>query len=493
MSEMKVLHKSLLLACDLFRGKVDSSSYKDYIFSMLLLKYISDVKADYEYDLINEEYSELLEIVSRVPEDASFYKIYHDAKNHGDYLGERIDDSLRLIDQAIDSVCQSRGGYLFESIKFATVNFGAKSERDRMLNELLDIFASPEMKFDYTQDGNKKIEIACRYLFEKIASDSAMRGAELYTPEGISLLFAELLQPRDGDSICDPTCGSGSLLITLGEKIKKSFRSNNYTLFGQEVNRSIWALAKMNMIMHNEINSRIEWGDVISNPQLLDTDNRLMQFDVVASNPPLNITGWNHDDLVRNDYGRFNLGFPPQSKGDYAFILHMVSTLKSATGRMAILVSHGVLFRGGQEESIRKNLISEGLLDAVIGLPDRLLPGTAIPTAILIFRRDRNNSDVVFIDASDLAKPIKGRNLITNEIIEKVSKCYFERSSIDDFSHVASYDEIQLNDFNLNISRYVKKHEEQVFVDLEILRQQREELLSTLHELEREMKGFIDN
>lgn len=493
MSEMKVLHKSLLLACDLFRGKVDSSSYKDYIFSMLLLKYISDVKADYEYDLINEEYSELLEIVSRVPEDASFYKIYHDAKNHGDYIGERIDDSLRLIDQAIDSVCQSRGGYLFESIKFATVNFGAKSERDRMLNELLDIFASPEMKFDYTQDGNKKIKVACRYLFEKIASDSAMRGAEFYTPEGVSLLFAELLQPRDGDSICDPTCGSGSLLITLGEKIKKSFRSNNYTLFGQEVNRSIWALAKMNMIMHNEINSRIEWGDVISNPQLLDTDNRLMQFDVVASNPPLNIFGWNHDDLVRNDYGRFNLGFPPQSKGDYAFILHMVSTLKSATGRMAMLVSHGVLFRGGQEESIRKNLISEGLLDAVIGLPDRLLPGTAIPTAILIFRRDRNNSNVVFIDASDLAKPVKGRNLITNEIIEKVSKCYFERSSVDDFSHVASYDEIQLNDFNLNISRYVKKHEEEVFVDLERLRQQREELLSTLHELEREMKDFIDN
>ncbi|HEI8863687.1 TPA: N-6 DNA methylase [Morganella morganii] len=493
MSEMKVLHKSLLLACDLFRGKFDSSSYKDYIFSMLLLKYISDVKADYEYDLINEEYSELLEIVSRVPEDASFYKIYHDAKNHGDYIGERIDDSLRLIDQAIDSVCQSRGGYLFESIKFATVNFGAKSERDRMLNELLDIFASPEMKFDYTQDGNKKIKVACRYLFEKIASDSAMRGAEFYTPEGVSLLFAELLQPRDGDSICDPTCGSGSLLITLGEKIKKSFRSNKYTLFGQEVNRSIWALAKMNMIMHNEINSRIEWGDVISNPQLLDTDNRLMQFDVVASNPSLNIIGWNHDDLVRNDYGRFNLGFPPQSKGDYAFILHMISTLKSATGRMAILVSHGVLFRGGQEESIRKNLISDGLLDAVIGLPDRLLPGTAIPTAILIFRRNKNNSNVVFIDASDMAKPVKGRNLITNEIIEKVSKCYFERSSIDDFSHVASYDEIQLNDFNLNISRYVKKHEEQVFVDLERLRQQREELLSTLHELEREMKDFIDN
>lgn len=493
MSEMKMLHKSLLLACDLFRGKVGSSSYKDYIFSILLLKYISDVKSDYECDLINEEYSELLEIVSRVPEDASFYKIYHDAKNHGDYIGERIDDSLRLIDQAIDSVCQSRGGYLFESIKFATVNFGAKSERDRMLNELLDIFASPEMKFDYTQDGNKKIKVACRYLFEKIASDSAMRGAEFYTPEGVSLLFAELLQPRDGDSICDPTCGSGSLLITLGEKIKKSFRSDNYTLFGQEVNRSIWALAKMNMIMHNEINSRIEWGDVISNPQLLDTDNRLMQFDIVASNPPLNIIGWNHDDLVRNDYGRFNLGFPPQSKGDYAFILHMVSTLKSATGRMAILVSHGVLFRGGQEESIRKNLISEGVLDAVIGLPDRLLPGTAIPTAILIFRRDRNNSNVVFIDASDLAKPVKGRNFITNEIIEKVSKCYFERSSVDDFSHVASYDEIQLNDFNLNISRYVKKHEEQVFVDLERLRQQREELLSTLHELEREMKNFIDN
>jgi type I restriction enzyme M protein len=493
MSEMKALHKSLLLACDLFRGKVDSSSYKDYMFSMLLLKYISDIKIGYADDLTNEEYSELLDIVSRVPEDASFYKIYHEAKNHGDYIGERIDDSLRLIDQAIDSVCQSRCGYLFESIQFSTVNFGARSERDRMLNVLLDIFARPEMNFGYTQNGNDKIKVACRYLLEKITSDSAMRGAEFYTPEGISLLFAELLQPKDGDSICDPTCGSGSLLITLGEKIKKSVRSNNYILFGQEANRSSWALAKMNMVMHNEINSRIEWGDVISNPQFLEADNRLMKFDVVASNPPLNIIGWNHDDLVYNDYGRFNLGFPPQSKGDYAFILHMVSTLKSATGRMAILVSHGVLFRGGQEESIRKNLVNKRLLDAVIGLPDRLLPGTGVPTAILIFRRDKNNSNVVFIDASDLAKPVKGRNLITSEIIEKVSKCYFERSSVDDFSHVASYDEIQGNDFNLNISRYVKKHEEQVFVDLERLGQQREELLSTLHELEREMKDFIDN
>ncbi|HAP0110770.1 N-6 DNA methylase [Escherichia coli O177] len=493
MSEMKALHKSLLLACDLFRGKVDSSSYKDYIFSMLLLKYVSDIKADYLSDLINEDYSELLEIVSRVPEDASFYKIYHEAKNHGDYIGERIDNSLRLIDQAIDSVCQNRGGYLFESIQFATVNFGARSERDRMLNNLLAIFARPEMNFGYTHDGNDKIKVACRYLFERIASDSAMRGAEFYTPEGISLLFAELLQPKGGDSICDPTCGSGSLLITLGEKIKKSFKSNNYTLFGQEVNRSSWALAKMNMIMHNEINSRIEWGDIISSPQFLDTDNRLMKFDVVASNPPFNIIGWNHDDLVHNDYGRFNLGFPPQAKGDYAFILHMVSTLKSATGRMAILVSHGVLFRGGQEENIRRNLVSEGLLDAVIGLPDRLLFGTGIPTAILIFRKDKKNSNVVFIDASDLAKPVKGRNLITDEIIRKVSECYFERSSVCNFSHVASFDEIQKNDFNLNISRYVKKHEEPAFVDLKGLRQQREELLSTLYELEREMKGFIDN
>lgn len=493
MSEMKALQKSLLLACDLFRGRFDLSSYKDYIFSMLLLKYISDVKADYACNLINESNSELLEIASRIPEDASFYKIYHDAKNYGGYIGERIDDSLRLIDLAINSVCQSRGGHLFESIQFATVNFGARSERDRMLNDLLAIFARPEMNFGYTQDGNDKIKVACKYFFEMIASDSAMRGVEFYTPEGISLLFAELLQPKDGDSICDPTCGSASLLITLGEKIKKSFRSNNYTLFGQEVNRTSWALAKMNMIMHNEIKGRIEWGDVISNPQYLDKDNRLMKFDVVASNPPLNIVGWNHDDLVNNDYGRFNLGFPPQAKSDYAFILHMVSTLKSATGRMAILVSHGVLFRGGQEENIRRNLVVEGLLDAVIGLPDRLLLGTGIPTAILIFRKDKNNSDVVFIDASDLVKPVKGRNLITDEIIGKVSKCYFERSSVVNFSHVASFDEIQGNDFNLNISRYVKKHEELTFVDINSLRQQREELLSTLHELEREMKGFIDN
>ncbi|MGN7973400.1 N-6 DNA methylase [Serratia sp. 22264] len=493
MSEMIALRKSLWQACELLRMKFDASTYKDYIFSMLLLKYVSDMKNSCAENLISDISLDMLKIISKIPEKASFYHIYNEAKRDGEYVGERVDDSLRLIEQAIDAVCQSIDGHLFDSIQFASVNFGARSERDRMLYELLSIFSLPEMDFSYNQDGVNKIKVACGYLFEKISSDSAGRGIEFYTPEGISLLIAELLQPKEGESICDPTCGSGSLLITLGEKIKNSYRSNNYTLFGQEVNRSSWVLAKINMLLHNEMNSRIEWGDVISNPQLLDSDNRLMKFDVVASNPPLNISGWNHDDLVRNSYGRFNLGLPPQTKGDYAFILHMVSALKSATGRMAILVSHGVLFRGGQEENIRKNLVDEGLLDAVIGLPDRLLPGTGISTAILIFRKDRKNSDVVFIDASDLAKPVKGRNVITSEIIEKISKCYFDRRSVDNFSHVASFYEIQENDFNLNISRYVKKHEELALVDLERLRQQRDDLLSTLHELEKEMQYFIDN
>jgi len=493
MSEMMALHKSLWLACELFRGKIDSSAYKDYIFPLLLLKYISDMKNDHAEGFFNENYSELLEIVSRVPEKASFYKIYHGAKNHDGYIGERIDDSLRLIDQAIDSVSHSRGGYLFESIQFASVNFGARSERDRMLYDLLTIFARPEMDFSYRQDGANKIKFACSYLFDKFSSDSNGRNSELYTPEGVAWLIAELLQPKPGDKVCDPICGSGSLLITLGEKIKNSYGSNDYLLFGQEVNRSGWALAKINMLLHNEMNSRVEWGDVISNPQLLDSDNRLMKFDVVASNPPLNIGSWNHDDLISDVFGRFNLGLPPHTKGDYAFILHMISTLKNATGRMAILVSHGVLFRGGQEENIRKNLVDEGLLDAVIGLPDRLLPGTGIPSVILMFRKDKNSSDVLFIDASDLAKPIKGRNLLTSKIIDKISKCYFERMIVDGFSHVAYLDEIRQNDYNLNISRYVKKYEEFVPVDLESLRQQREELLSTLHELEREMKDFIDN
>lgn len=493
MSEMMALRKSLWQACDLLRRKVDSSAYQDYIFSILLLKYISDMKNSFAENSITGSYSELLEIVSRVPDDSDFYHIYHGAKNYGGYIGERIDDSLRLIDQAIDSVCKSRGSYLFESMQFASVNFGERSERDRMLNDLLTIFARPEMDFSYRQDGVNKIKVACGYLFEKFSSDANGRNSEFYTPEGVSWLIAELLQPKLGDKICDPICGSGSLLITLGEKIENSYGSNDYMLFGQEFNRSSWILAKINMLLHNEMNSRVEWGDVISNPHLLDSDNRLMKFDVVASNPPLNISGWNYDDLVRDSYSRFNLGIPPQTKGDYAFILHMVSTLNSATGRMAILVSHGVLFRGGQEETIRKNLVDEGLLDAVIGLPDRLLPGTGIPTVILIFRKDRKNSNVIFIDASDLTKPVKGRNLITSEIIGKISKCYFERISVDNFSHVAYLDEIRQNDYNLNISRYVKKHEEFAPVDLKSLRQQREELLSTLHELENEIKYFIDN
>lgn len=493
MSEMKMFKKSLGHACDLFIGKVDSVIYKDYVFSMLLLKYLSDMKRDFFQGSLPDSYFDMRDIISKLPDDADFNHIYKESGYGGGYVGERIDDALKIIDHAINVVYLSKECDMFESVSFASVNLGERIERDRLLSELLSIFNRPEMDFNFKQDVAYKVNVACNYLFDKFSSGSAGRNSDFYTPEGVSLMIAELLQPKKGDTICDPACGSGSLLVTLGEKLIKNYGSDNYTLFGQEVNRSSWLLSKINMLLHNEMNSRIEWGDVISNPQFVDANNRLMTFDVVASHPPMTISGWNHESLMSDAYGRFDLGVPPQTKGDYAFILHMISTLNNTSGRMAVLVSHGVLFRGGQEEGIRKNLVNERLLDAVIGLPDRLLPGTAIPTAILIFRRDRNNSNVVFIDASDLAKPVKGRNLITNEIIEKVSECYFERSSISNFSYVASFNEIQENDFNLNISRYVKKHEEQAFVDLESLRQQREELLSTLHELENEMKYFIDN
>ncbi|MDX4945921.1 class I SAM-dependent DNA methyltransferase [Providencia manganoxydans] len=487
MFEMTMLKKSLWHACDFLKEKIGNSTYQGYIFSMLLLKYVSDLKKNY-----TENYFLMREVISRIPDEASFYHIYNKNIYSTLELGEEIDNSLKSIEKAINSVNKSSDEGLFESIQFDSIYLGEKSERGQTLYELLTIFSQPEMSFSY--DDNHKIKLACDYLFEKFSSDFSGRGLDISTPKCISLLIAELLQLKPEDKICDPTCGSGSLLITLGEKIQKSYEVSNYTLFGQEINRSSWVIAKINMFLHNELTSRIEWGDVISNPKLIESDNNLMKFDVVASNPPFNVKGWKDTDLLLDMHERFKLGLPPQTKGDYAFILHIVSTLKDKTGRAAVLAPHGVLFRGGQERIIRKNLIEKNLLDAVIGLPDRLLSGTNIPTVILIFKKDKTNSDVVFIDAADLGKTGRKSNTITSDIIKKISKCYINRIEIDNFSYLANVDEIcsDENDYNLNIPRYVRKDEKRIVIDFDELYKEREEMLLSLRQLEMEMNNLIE-
>ncbi|HAY96301.1 N-6 DNA methylase, partial [Shewanella sp.] len=247
----------------------------------------------------------------------------------------------------------------------------------------------------------------------------------------------------------------------------------------------------MNMFLHGEDNHKIEWGDTIRNPKLLDKNGDLMLFDIVAANPPFSVVQWGHEDAENDKFNRFRRGIPPNTKGDYAFILHMIETLKPKTGRMGVIVPHGVLFRGSTEAKIRQQLIDENLLDAVIGLPDKLFYGTGIPAVILIFKKEKVDDNVLFIDASHEFKPGKNQNQLSADNIAKIVATYKANENVDKYAYLASLKDIQDNDYNLNIPRYVDTFEEEKKIDLMAVHAEREQLKAHLASLEDEMTGYL--
>jgi type I restriction enzyme M protein len=305
--------------------------------------------------------------------------------------------------------------------------------------------------------------------------------------------MAELVDPQDGDEICDPACGSASLLMKCGRQVQMNFKgSRRYALYGQEAIGSTWALAKMNMFLHGEDNHRIEWGDTIRNPKLVDGDDTLKRFDVVVANPPFSLEKWGYERAEGDKFGRFRRGIPPKTRGDYAFVLHMIETLKPKAGRMAVVVPHGVLFRGAAEGKIREKLIEENLLEAVIGLPEKLFYGTGIPAAILVFRRRKADKDVLFIDASHEFKDGKNQNELSDEHISKVIAAYRARKNSDKYARLVTLEEIKENEYNLNIPRYVDTFEEEAAIDLPAVRAKREKLKKELAVLEAQMNGYLE-
>ena len=247
----------------------------------------------------------------------------------------------------------------------------------------------------------------------------------------------------------------------------------------------------MNMFLHGEDNHRIEWCDTIRNPKLLDSDDRLKHFDIVVANPPFSLDKWGHDTADTDKFGHFRRALPPKTKGDYAFILHMVETMKPKTWRMAVVAPHGVLFRGSKEGVIRQKLIEENLLDCVIGLPEKLFYGTGIPAAILIFKKKKSDENVLFIDASREFKSGKNQNQLTPENITKIIETYSARKPVDKYAYLATRKELAENDYNLNISRYVDTFEEEEEIDLVAVRTERLQLKAELAVLEDKMDGYL--
>lgn len=482
-------------ACDTFRGVVDAGQYKDYILVMLFLKYISDLWNDH-VETYKKQFGGDEDRIRRrlererfiLPEGASFYDLY-ERRNEAN-IGELINIAL----EAIEDKNRAKLEGVFRNIDFnSEANLGKVKDRNRRLKHLLEDFAKPAMDLRPSRVTEDIIGECYIYLISRFASDAGKKAGEFYTPTPVSRLLAKLASPKPGDTICDPACGSGSLLIQAAQEVG----SENYALFGQESNGATWALARMNMFLHSKDAARIEWCDTLNSPALIEGDH-LMRFDVVVANPPFSLDKWGAEHAGSDQYKRFWRGIPPKSKGDYGFITHMIEIAKRQSGRVAVIVPHGVLFRGGAEGAIRKALIEENLLDAVIGLPANLFTSTGIPVAILVFDRSREQGgenemrkDVLFIDASKQFTPGKTQNVMEGGHTTKVLATYRDRAEVAKFSHNASLEEIAENDFNLNIPRYVDTFEREEEVDIAALQKKIVRLEEELGDVRAKMVGYL--
>lgn len=483
------INNTLWKACDTFRGVVDASDYKNYLLVFLFIKYLSDVRKEH-YEDYKKLYGDDEERIQRkmnrerfkLSETCTFDYFVENKK--AENIGSIINKALEKIEE--DNKEKLEG--VFRNIDFnSESNLGEAKDRNRRLLNLINDFDNPILDFRPSVIGTVDIiGNAYMYLIEKFASGAGKKGGEFYTPSGVCSLLAKLLSPKPNSRICDPTIGSGSLAIKVGEEIE----DKNFRIYGQESNGSTWALAKMNMFLHNLDSAKIEWGNTITNPKLIENDS-LMKFDVVVANPPFSLDKWGKETAESDKYKRFQRGIPPASKGDFAFISHMVETAKEGTGKVGVILPHGVLFRGSSEGKIRQKFLEENLIEAVIGLPEKLFFGTGIPAAILIFNKGKTTTDVLFVDGSKEFEAGKRQNELKENHIEKIVQAYKDFETIEKFSYRAKFEEIKENDFNLNIPRYVDTFEEEEEIDILEVQKEIDQLETELAEVKTEMKKYL--
>ena len=511
---------TLWKAAGTFRGTIDAANYKDYVLTMLFLKYLNDSYKENVREL-EQRYNGNEVRIERakrnlpfvLADDQRFDYLYENRFNPK--IGEMINKALQGIQ---DGNSELRG--VFRSINFnSEAMLGNPQQKVTKLRTLLEDFETlclepSQIEVGPGEDPAYVIGDAYEYMVGEFAAEAGKKAGSFFTPSAVSELMGKLTAPRQGDSIYDPTCGSGSLLIRTA---RQTGDFDKVAIYGQEMNGSSWSMARMNLFIHGiHVNGdAIAWGDTLSNPQHLDSDGNLKQFDVIVANMPFSLDKWaegfnpgGQEDGDGKDkkfkmtanldpFHRFDWGVPPASKGDWAFLLHMLYSLQS-NGRMAAVVPHGVLFRGSAEGRIRQTVIEKNLLDAVIGLPANLFYGTSIPACILVFKKNRATNDVLFIDASGKDengnlryRKDKNQNKLDPEHVEAIFKAYTDRVDVERFAHVASLEEIRANDFNLNIPRYVDMFEEEELVDIEVVQGNIQRLKTEIAEAEAELDKYL--
>ncbi|MDE5853512.1 MAG: type I restriction-modification system subunit M [Ruminococcus sp.] len=498
------IEKVLWNACDSFRNKIDSSRYKDYILAMLFVKYLNDVYNETKEKYIQEYNGNMIRVERAMANerftlsDSATFDYLYEHRNDNE-IGQEINIALADIENKNSEKLRN----VFRAIDFnSTVDLGETKSKNAILKNLLEDFHVLDLRPSQL-DSTDIIGDAYEYMIANFASDAGKKGGEFFTPSNVSKLVAELVQPCENDRIYDPTCGSGGLLLKAYNKIP----SHKTAVYGQEVNAQTWALCTMNMFLHSVDDAKIWHGDTLSNPKNIK-DDKLMKFQCIVANPPFSLDKWDSGFLsgISGDsrkkekmsasldrFNRFAWGVPPTSKGDYAFVLHMLNCLDDECGRMAVVLPHGVLFRGASEGKIRKEIIKFNLLDAVIGLPANLFYGTGIPACILVFKKNRSIHDVLFIDASTEGNFEKGKN--QNQLrecdIDKIVTTYKERKVIEKYSYKASQEEIAENDYNLNIPRYVDTFEEEEPVDINEVKANIANIEKELAEVQAKMDEYL--
>ena len=439
------LYSSLWKSCDELRGGMDASQYKDYILTLLFVKYVSDKAKANKTSLID------------VPAQGSFADMV--ALKGDKEIGDKINKIIARLAEAND---------LQKVIDQADFNdeekLGKGKEMQDRLTKLVSIFADLDFRGSGAE-GDDLLGDAYEYLMRHFATESGKSKGQFYTPAEVSRVLAKVLgigrNTKQDQTVYDPTCGSGSLLLKVADETPRGI-----TIYGQEKDNATWALSKMNMILHGNEIADIRKGDTITSPQLLN-GAQLRTFDFAVANPPFSVKSWSNG--LENEYGRFEFGRPPEKNGDYAFLLHILRSLKSG-GKAAVILPHGVLFRGNAEATIRKALIERGYIKGIIGLPPNLFYGTGIPACVVVLDKEnaQARTGIFMIDASRGFMKDGPKNRLRSRDIHKIVDVFNNQTEIDRYSRMVPTSEIAdpKNDFNLNIPRYINSSEPEDLQDL---------------------------
>lgn len=484
------LKSRLWRAADILRGQIDSSDYKNYIFSMLFLKRLSDRFLEEVEGAAASGVSR--QVAERDPDEHEFFVPDQYRWPNLVKASMNLGEVLNVASIEIEAANAPRLDGILKATNWNDeTKLGSPANRDRIIRSLLTHFSDMNLRDDnlYPDEATRAptnvLGDAYEHLIEWFADDAGKKGGEFYTPRSVVRLIVELLQPREGMRICDPAAGSGGMLIYSAQYVEEQGGNPvNLVLHGQERNLGTLGIGKLNVLLHGLAGARLEGGDVITEPLLTDDRGRLLSYDRVIANPPFSLKQWGYDFAPSDPHHRFDRfgAIPPRTRGDLAFMLHMLA-VTNATGMVGVVMPHGVLFRGGSEARIRQGIVEADLFEAIIGLAPNLFNGASIPVAICVLNKAKSRERqgrVLFIDAAQEGyyRPGRARNYLDREHIQAIVKAYQNFHGVPRFAHVADLEEIRGNDHNLNISRYVDTTEEAETIDIQ-------EALAKLREAER--------